>query len=42
MENEKEEGGVTLGYVFRTIFSQKWLALIIAAVITVARSDCIF
>ena len=36
MENEKEEGGVTLGYVFRTIFSQKWLALLIAAVITVA------
>ena len=36
MENEiQEEGGVTLGYIFRTIFSQKWLALLIAAVITV-------
>lgn len=35
-EFEKEEGGVTLGYIFRTIFSQKWLALIIAAVITIA------
>lgn len=37
MEKEiEEESGVTLGYIFRTIFSQKWLALIIAAVITVA------
>ncbi|MDE7439959.1 MAG: hypothetical protein K2N23_05595 [Clostridia bacterium] len=35
MENEIEnEGGVTIGYIFRTIFSQKWLALIIAVVIT--------
>lgn len=37
MENEiEEEGGITLGYIFRTIFSQKWLALIIAAVIALA------
>ncbi len=35
-EIENGEGGITLGYIFRTIFSQKWLALIIAAVITVA------
>lgn len=40
MENDineiEEEGGVTLGYIFRTIFSQKWIALIVAAVITLA------
>lgn len=38
MEDEIENGGggITLGYIFRTIFSQKWIALIIAAVITVA------
>ena len=37
MENEIEnEGGITIGQIFRTIFSQKWLALIIAAVITLA------
>lgn len=37
MENniEIEEGGVSIGDIFRTIFSQKWLALIIAAAITV-------
>lgn len=35
-EFEKEEGGITVGYIFRTIFSQKWLALIIAALITIA------
>ncbi len=35
-EIENGEGGITLGYIFRTVFSQKWLALIIAAVITVA------
>lgn len=37
MNNEEmeNEGGVTLGFIFRTIFSQKWLALLIAAVITV-------
>lgn len=34
-EFEKEEGGVTIGEIFRTIFSQKWLALIIVAAITV-------
>ncbi len=37
MENEIEnEGGISLGYIFRTIFSQKWLALIIAVVVTLA------
>lgn len=34
-EIENERGGVTLGYIFRTIFSQKWLALILATAITV-------
>lgn len=34
-EEEIEDGGITIGQIFRTIFSQKWLALIIAAVITV-------
>lgn len=34
-EEEIDEGGITVGQVFRTIFSQKWLALIIAAAITV-------
>ena len=34
-ENEREEGGITIGEIFRTIFSQKWLALIIAAAITI-------
>lgn len=35
MEEEIErEGGITIGQIFRTIFSQKWLALIIAAAIT--------
>ena len=34
-EFEKERGGVTIGDIFRTIFSQKWIALIIAATITV-------
>lgn len=34
-EIEREEGGITLGYIFRTIFSQKWLVLIITAIITV-------
>lgn len=29
------EGGVSVSYIFRTIMSQKWIALIIAAVITV-------
>ena len=34
-EEEIESGGITIGQIFRTIFSQKWLALIIAAVITI-------
>lgn len=34
-ETEKQEGGISLGDIFRTIFSQKWLALIIAAIITI-------
>ena len=34
-EEELEENGITIGQIFRTIFSQKWLALIIAAVITI-------
>ena len=34
-EIEREEGGITLGQIFRTIFSEKWLALIIAAAITI-------
>lgn len=34
-EIENEGGGITLGYIFRTIFSQKWLALVITAVITI-------
>ena len=34
-EEEIEEGGITIGQIFRTIFSQKWLALLIAAAITV-------
>ena len=35
-KEEREEGGITVGFIFRTIFSQKWLALILAAVITIA------
>lgn len=36
MEEEiVEEGGITIGQIFRTIFSEKWLALIIAVAITV-------
>jgi hypothetical protein len=31
----EEEEGISLGTIFRTIFTQKWLALIIAAVITI-------
>ena len=34
-EEEIEEGGTTIVQIFRTIFSQKWLALIIAAAITI-------
>ena len=34
-EIEKGEGGITIGQIFRTIFSQKWLALVIAAIITI-------
>lgn len=32
---EKEQGGISLGDIFRTIFSQKWLALLLVAVITI-------
>ncbi len=31
---EEEKNGISLGDIFRTIFSQKWLALILAVVIT--------
>ena len=34
-EIEREEGGISFGQICRTIFSEKWLALIIAVVITV-------
>lgn len=34
MEETVENGGVTIGHIFRTIFSVKWLALILAAAIT--------
>ena len=33
-DNEREEGGLSLGDLFRIIFSQKWLALIIFIVVT--------
>ncbi|MDE6441703.1 MAG: hypothetical protein K2L12_02995 [Clostridia bacterium] len=33
MDEEIEEKGISLGDIFRTIFSQKWLALIVAAAI---------
>ena len=33
-EEITQEGGITIGQIFRTIFSEKWLALIIAAAIT--------
>lgn len=33
---DEEESGLSIGDIFRLIFSQKWLALAIAAVITVA------
>lgn len=36
MEEEREEGGLTFGEILRVIFSQKWLVLIITALITVA------
>ena len=38
MENniEREESGVTLGDIFRMMFSQKWLALAIVIIVTVA------
>lgn len=35
MEEEREESGISIGDIFRTIFSQKWLALIIAVIITI-------
>ena len=34
-DNEREEGGISIGDIFRTILSCKWLALVIAAVITI-------
>ncbi|HBN12385.1 MAG TPA: hypothetical protein DD415_02080 [Clostridiales bacterium] len=34
-DNEIEEGGISLGDIFRTIFSQKWLALIVAVAVAV-------
>ncbi len=34
-DKEIEEGGISLGDIFRTIFSQKWLALIIAVAVAV-------
>ena len=34
MEETVENGGVTIGHIFRTIFSVKWLALILVAAIT--------
>lgn len=33
-EIENESGGISFSYIFRMIFSQKWLALAIAAIIT--------
>ena len=36
MEEEREEGGISIGEIFRVIFSRKWLVLIITAVIAVA------
>ena len=41
-EFEKEEGGITLGEIFRTIFSQKWLALILVAAITIVGTLSIY
>ena len=35
MEEEMEDSGLSIGDIFRTIFSQKWLALGIAIVITI-------
>ena len=36
MEEEREESGISISEIFRVIFSQKWLVLIITAVIAVA------
>ncbi len=35
-ENQREEGGISLKDIFRTIFSQKWIALAILIVVTLA------
>ena len=35
-DNEIEESGISIGDIFRTIFSQKWIALAIAVLITLA------
>ena len=42
MEEEQENRGVTIGEIFHVIFSRKWLALIIAAVITLVGTLAIF
>lgn len=34
MEEEIEESGISLGHIFRTIFSVKWIALIVAVAVT--------
>lgn len=38
---EEEKNGITLGEIFRTIFSQKWLALLLAVAITLVCAVCI-
>lgn len=38
---EEEKNGISLGDIFRTIFSQKWLALILAVTITLLCAVCI-
>ncbi|MDE7265177.1 MAG: hypothetical protein K2N52_02755, partial [Clostridia bacterium] len=35
-EKEREENGISLKDIFHTIFSQKWLALIILVAVTLA------
>ena len=38
---EEEKNGITLGEIFSTIFSQKWLALLLAVAITLVCAVCI-
>ncbi len=38
---EEEKNGISLRDIFRIIFSQKWLALILAAAITLLCAVCI-